>query len=116
MNVKSVEKETSKATVTVELTKAELEPAVNKADVYKRQGSSGRFFIKENQMKELPKTYEPKDVEARLYQFWSCLLYTSPLFSAGVPAHGAGQPGVCTAAAGMPRTRPYQVFLRMQLS
>ena len=31
MNVKSVEKETSKATVTVELTKAELEPAVNKA-------------------------------------------------------------------------------------
>ena len=22
-------------------------------------------------MKELPKTYEPKDVEARLYQFWS---------------------------------------------
>ncbi len=31
MNVKSVEKETSKATVTVELTKAELEPAINKA-------------------------------------------------------------------------------------
>lgn len=31
MNVKSVEKETSKATVTVELTKTELEPAVNKA-------------------------------------------------------------------------------------
>ena len=31
MNVKSVEKETSKATVTVELTKSELEPAVNKA-------------------------------------------------------------------------------------
>lgn len=31
MNVKSVEKETSKATVTVELTKAELEPSVNKA-------------------------------------------------------------------------------------
>lgn len=31
MNVKSVEKEISKATVTVELTKAELEPAVNKA-------------------------------------------------------------------------------------
>ena len=31
MNVKSVEKETSKAAVTVELTKAELEPAVNKA-------------------------------------------------------------------------------------
>lgn len=31
MNVKSVEKETSKASVTVELTKAELEPAINKA-------------------------------------------------------------------------------------
>ena len=31
MNVKSVEKETSKATVTVELTRAELEPAINKA-------------------------------------------------------------------------------------
>ena len=26
---------------------------------------------KEKYMKELPKTYEPKDVEARLYQFWS---------------------------------------------
>ena len=31
MNVKSVEKETSKASVTVELNKAELEPAINKA-------------------------------------------------------------------------------------
>ncbi len=31
MNVKSAEKETSKASVTVELTKAELEPAINKA-------------------------------------------------------------------------------------
>lgn len=31
MNVKSVEKETSKATVTVELTRTELEPAINKA-------------------------------------------------------------------------------------
>ena len=31
MNVKSVEKETSKVTVTVELTRAELEPAINKA-------------------------------------------------------------------------------------
>ena len=29
-------------------------------------------------MKELAKQYDPSQVEDRIYQFWLCLLYTSP--------------------------------------
>ena len=28
-------------------------------------------------MKELPKVYEPQQVESSIYEMWICLLYTS---------------------------------------